>query len=197
MMNDFEYYVPGLVIIAANLIGFIVGEIDNKNVIRVIRNNQAYEFIVDKKNCIDYNTPIDFKDFNLTIRNNYEKLENKLAKLNQKDYSLQYLTEKETEIIQNKLIEKYAGCELKDIKSLVYEDNVWYDIEGIYCHSDLFNYCNEYVDLIKYKNQNMKGYYLVKYANIDNTTIIPVVVNDDKFYVIEDFTPIAYKKIKI
>ena len=78
--------------------GFIVGEIDNKNVVRVIRNNQAYEFIVDKKNCIDYNTPIDFKDFNLTIRNNYEKVENKLAKLNQKDYSLQYLTEKETEI---------------------------------------------------------------------------------------------------
>ena len=52
-------------------------------------------------------------------------------------------------------------------------------------------------DFIKYKNQNMKGYYLVKYANIDNTTIIPVVVNDDKFCVIEDFTPIAYKKIKI
>lgn len=197
LMKDFEYYVPGLVIITTNLLGFVIGEIDNKNVVRVIKNNQAYDFIVDKKNCITYNTPIDFKDFSLIIRNNYEKLENKLAKLNQKDYTLQHLTEKETEVIKNKLIEKYAGCEIKDVKSLIYEDSVWYDVEGIYCHSDLFNYCNEHTDFIRYQNQNMKGYYLVKYANEDNTIVVPVVVNDDSFHVIEDFTPIAYKKSKI
>jgi hypothetical protein len=196
-MKDFIYYTPSLSLISRNveLYGFVVGVCYASpplNVVRVLCQNKAYDFIVAENNCKPYNENI--SSDGIRINENIKNSFNKIATVGY------ILTQYEADIVFELLLKEYYRAEFKLLVDDVIDSEIWYRIpfngEEYSLHQDLFTYCNEYVNYVQYRGWTMTGYYFVKYENKNKQQlIVPCLVNDAVFEKFEDFVPILYKKM--
>lgn len=196
-MMEFIYYTPSLSIISRNvdLFGFVVGVCYASpplNVVRVLCQNKAYDFIVAEHNCKPYYTNV--SEHGIRIN---ENIKNSFKKIAKQDY---ILTQYEADNVFELLLKEYYRTAFEFLVDDVIDSEVWYRIpfngEEYSLHQDLFTYCNEYVNYVRYDGWLMTGFYFVKYENKNKQQLtIPCLVNNAVFEKFEDFVPILYKKM--
>lgn len=200
IMEGYDYYTPGVLIVdKLYLLGFLIGEtLGNKSVIRVIKNNRAYDLIVDSNKCSEYNAAIDYCDYGLRI-NEYiftDDVIGKIAKL--VGSTLTNLGINDAKSVYKECSEKYAYKNLRNQQTHRFNGEIYYEIPETqyYFHQHLFTYCNEYINYVKYDNTMLNGYYMVEYVDdCFNTVVVPIVVNNQMLSNMEEYKPVRYKKI--